>query len=296
MGTFHLYGEAARKITPATEAKRRKNGEKPQQHDQTAIQILTANGIPPSRIQSDKEGIVKKITGIDNAWNMLIMNRALTDLTEDEQDEILENLDYDKYLQMLQNSYENNWRNNLPQAEPVDTAEPDDTQPVETENLTNTPSTEEQPIPAEPVETENLEATPIPEEKPALTDTQANANMEQTETEPAAQPAVTPPAEPLETTPAESSEPIPTAPTKPGDAEPIKPIPPAQTLPPMPEPSAETWLNTIDQFVSDCPFAITPLDSDDEQELQMMGLRLIQEGWHCLKKAQGIREANGQKS
>lgn len=296
MRTFHLYAAAARKITPATEAKRRKNGEKPQQHDQTAIQILTANGIPPSRIQSDKEGIVKKITGIDNAWNMLIMNRALTDLTEDEQDEILENLDYDKYLQMLQNSYENNWRNNLPQAEPVDTAEPDDTQPVETENLTNAPSTEEPPIPAEPVETENLEATPLPEEKPALTDTQANANMEQTETEPAAQPAVTPPAEPLETTPAESSEPIPTAPTKPGDAEPIKPIPPAQTLPPMPEPSAETWLNTIDQFVSDCPFPITPLDSDDEQELQMMGLRLIQEGWHCLKKAQEIREANGQKS
>ena len=256
MRTFQLYAAAARKITPATAAKRRKTGEKPQQHDATAIRILTANGIPPSRIQSDKEGIVKKITGIDNTWNMLIMNRALSDLTEAEQDEILDNLDYDKYLQMLQSSYENNWRNNLPQ-----TDQPEEV-PEDTPSDTNPDNDEDAPT----------------EEPENIPETDQTATCEPAEPEHAAPP------EPAEA-PAENSEPdSPVSKTS------------EQTLPPMPEPSAETWLNTIDQFVSDCPFPVTPLDSDDEQELQMMGLRLIQEGWHCLKKAQEIRQRNGQKS
>lgn len=115
--THHLYCAAARKITDATASKRRKKGDQAQQHDPTAMRILNANGLPPTQIPADKEAVVKKITGIEPTWYMLIMNRALCDLTEQEQDDILNNLDYEKYLGLLRAAYENNWRNTLPGAE-----------------------------------------------------------------------------------------------------------------------------------------------------------------------------------
>ena len=113
-GTLHLHSANARIITAATLKKRTKNGEQTKQHDRTAVKILKENGVNMKDLPDNKEAIIQKVTGIDDTWNMLIQNKDLAYLTDEELNFILDNLDYEKYLQLLANSFENNWRNHVP--------------------------------------------------------------------------------------------------------------------------------------------------------------------------------------
>lgn len=112
--TMHLYTANAKKLTPATLAKRGRNNERLQQNDPTALEILSAHGVQRKDITDDKEAVIKKITNIDSDWYMLIENRNLSELTSDELKFIIDNLDYDKYTETLCSSFENNWMNKLP--------------------------------------------------------------------------------------------------------------------------------------------------------------------------------------
>ena len=112
--TVHLHSANARVITAAQQQKRRKDNERAQQHDPLAVQVLAANGVTLSSIPSNKEAVVKKVTNIEDTWYMYICNKDLHFLSDEEINFILTNLDYDKYLGILRDSFENNWRNHMP--------------------------------------------------------------------------------------------------------------------------------------------------------------------------------------
>ena len=113
--TMHLKAAAARKITPATLAKRKKDGNvRLQQNDPRASKILEENGVSVRDIDSRQETVIQKINSLDENWYMFICNRNLYELSDDEKRFITDNLDIEKYLSLLQNSFEENWRNILP--------------------------------------------------------------------------------------------------------------------------------------------------------------------------------------
>lgn len=111
-GTVHLWSAVAKVISEATQAKRKRDGERYQMIERQALQVLQANGVDP--IPNDKDIVHVKVTGIENEWYVYIQNKDLHDLTQQEFAFILDNLDYEKYLELLKNCYEDNWRNHLP--------------------------------------------------------------------------------------------------------------------------------------------------------------------------------------
>lgn len=115
-GTYHLKAAVARVITEATQTKRKKAHERAQQHDRTAVDILTINGVKVNELPLDKEASVVKISGLEDSWYIRVDNRDLHYLTQDEINDILDNIDYDKYLELLRDSFNKNWRNVTPDA------------------------------------------------------------------------------------------------------------------------------------------------------------------------------------
>lgn len=116
--TVHLNAAVARKLTPVQIKNRTKNNERIVQHDPLALDILAANGVPLKDIPETHEAGITKLTNIEDTWFMMIDNRALQFIPDDEVDFLLDNLDYGKYLYLLGNSFENSWRNILPNAAP----------------------------------------------------------------------------------------------------------------------------------------------------------------------------------
>ena len=99
--TMHLQKAMARVITAATAKKRKKANEPPVQHGVTNIEV-------------GKEAAISKITLIEPNWSMLIQNKALENLTLDEIEFVRDNIDIEKYLGLLKDSFTKNWRNILP--------------------------------------------------------------------------------------------------------------------------------------------------------------------------------------
>lgn len=109
--TLHIKSASARIITDATIKKRQRNNESMRQHDNMALFVLEQNGVPAKSIPTNKEAIIKKVTSVDESWSMRIENRSLFELNEEEANEIFQNLDMEKYLNLVKQSYENNWQN-----------------------------------------------------------------------------------------------------------------------------------------------------------------------------------------
>lgn len=114
-GTYHLQKASAKAITKDTMAKRKRAGEKHKQNDPIAAQILEANEIKVASLPPDREAAISKITGVEESWYNRICNRDLRYMPQAEVDELFDSLDYDKYLSLLKHSFENNWRNILPE-------------------------------------------------------------------------------------------------------------------------------------------------------------------------------------
>jgi len=111
--TKYLQSANVRVITDAVKAKRARLHETPVQHDPDAIYVLAKNGVGKTDIPIGKEAIIKKITRISPDWYMRICNQDLNTLTKEQQEEIIQNIDLEKYLQLLEETYENNWKNDL---------------------------------------------------------------------------------------------------------------------------------------------------------------------------------------
>ena len=112
---MHLQAANAKKITDVMANKRIKLNMRKQMHNPLSVQVLNANGIPLDSLPEDKEAFIKKITNVEDTWYMLIQNKALENLSDIEVNDILNNLDFDKYLILLKDSFENNWRNKMPE-------------------------------------------------------------------------------------------------------------------------------------------------------------------------------------
>lgn len=111
---LHLQSANAKKITPAMVTKRQRNGERMQQHDSIALHVLNANGVKLSDIPKSKEATLKNVKNTPRDWYMLVENHSLMTMAESRRQEILDSLDYEKYLTLLKNSYTENWMNVLP--------------------------------------------------------------------------------------------------------------------------------------------------------------------------------------
>ena len=119
--TSHLYAATYRVITKATLEKRKRDGEATTpHHDMVAMEILRRNGA--GRAPHDKEAVVKKVTNIEPEWFMFIQNKALRFLTDTEKQFIMDNIDIEKYLQLVKDCFEDNWFNRQP-AHPSDDVE-----------------------------------------------------------------------------------------------------------------------------------------------------------------------------
>lgn len=106
--TVFLMRATCDKIPPATMNKRKKAGLMPQDNNMLAKNILAENGIA---IPDDHEAHIKKITGLETTWKIYILNKDLYQLTEQEKHFLFLYLDTEKYLAMLRDAFNNNWKN-----------------------------------------------------------------------------------------------------------------------------------------------------------------------------------------
>lgn len=132
--SLRIKSAIAKAITPAMKAKRIKDGERPQQHDQTALQILSANGVSMSDIPSDKEASIKKVVNIEEDWRVIIENRDLYHLDESEIDNLIASLNLDNYLSLLSDAFTNNWMNKIPSEKIPPHLMPPEPKPKKTKN------------------------------------------------------------------------------------------------------------------------------------------------------------------
>ena len=127
--TMHLWAAAARAITPAMKKKRAQTGDRPvAAPDPNAYIVLRANGeqIDMDHLYPDKDVVTKKVTNIEPEWAIYIQNKDLHILSDAERQFILDNLDMEKYLQLLNAAYTRNWMNKVPGVEYEDIEDTDE--------------------------------------------------------------------------------------------------------------------------------------------------------------------------
>lgn len=124
--TVHLRAANAKAITPAQIKKRAKDKERAQQHDPFALRILHSYGVSMNDISNDKEATIKKVTNIEDSWYIYVQNKDMNYLKPDEYDFIINNLDFDKYLSLLRDAFENNWMNKVPKKDEPEAPSNDD--------------------------------------------------------------------------------------------------------------------------------------------------------------------------
>ena len=110
-GAMHLCAARAKVVPPKIKAKRKKENIT-RSEDPLARYTLESNGLDIYSDEiADKDIASVKISGVEVGWDILIENANLFALDDAKKKFILDNLDYEKYLQMLRDSYEKNWRN-----------------------------------------------------------------------------------------------------------------------------------------------------------------------------------------
>lgn len=112
--TCHLFKAVVKKLTPQTIKKRAVDGLRPQKHDERARAVLTANGVNVAKIPQTHEAAISKYTNIEDTWCMYIYNGALDTMEPQKVDFLVNNMDMEKYLGLLRDSYMSSWRNVIP--------------------------------------------------------------------------------------------------------------------------------------------------------------------------------------
>lgn len=108
---YMLRNAVARVVTPAQKLTRKKNNQVLIQHDPYAKAMLEKYGLFEKDIPEGKEAKITKVSGIDLDWHVHIDNRSLYELSDSELQLLIDNLDMDKYLTLLAESFNKNWRN-----------------------------------------------------------------------------------------------------------------------------------------------------------------------------------------
>lgn len=108
---YHLSNAVARVVTPAQKLTRQKNNQITIQHDPYAKAILEKFNLTEKDIPYGKEAKITKVSGIDADWYVYIENRSLYELSDEEKQLIIDNLDMEKYLTLFKESFDKNWSN-----------------------------------------------------------------------------------------------------------------------------------------------------------------------------------------
>lgn len=114
-GAVHIHQASAKVVTDAMAKTRAKTQAPPIQHDPTALSVLLTNGVDIQDIPAGREATIKKFSGIDENWFMLVLNKDLSRLPQADIDFLLDNLDFEKYLTLLRDAFLNSWWNDVPQ-------------------------------------------------------------------------------------------------------------------------------------------------------------------------------------
>lgn len=125
-GAVSLRAAGAWVVNPASKLKRKRDGLSPVATEPVALEILQASGFARTRLEAqqlnrellpeDQDVAVRRISGIDPSWNILIENGDLLCMEEDKLRSLLGCLDLDAYLDMLVSTYEKNWKNSAEDA------------------------------------------------------------------------------------------------------------------------------------------------------------------------------------
>lgn len=122
-GAVNLHMAAAPTISALTQSRRAAAQESPTRRDDAvAAQILGHHGWAVTRVDqmehpdrqlitADRDIAVRKITGVDPQWPMLIVNDDLHCLSKERQHALIDALDLEIYTHMLQDTFTKNWRN-----------------------------------------------------------------------------------------------------------------------------------------------------------------------------------------
>lgn len=114
---YHIKQACARVISDKILAKRiEENGtNNVYQHNILALEVLKSKGLSKEKIESfnspKREAVLQKVSKIGDDWNILIENHNLNELDENYAKWILINLDIEKYLAMVADSFNNSWKN-----------------------------------------------------------------------------------------------------------------------------------------------------------------------------------------
>ena len=108
---YHLANAVTRVVTPAQKLTRKKLDQIPIQHDPFAKALLEKYDVYDSDIPDGKEAKITKVSGIDADWYVYIENRSLFELSDDEKQLLIDNLNIDNYLTLMSESFNNNWSN-----------------------------------------------------------------------------------------------------------------------------------------------------------------------------------------
>ena len=117
--TVHLYDAVARIVPkPTVETRKKKNEPITRDLSRAATFILQSQNLSVAEIHGinadEKRDIIsKKHSGIEPEWYMRIENRDLNLLSDEEINEIYNNLELPIYLSLLADVFENNWRNHV---------------------------------------------------------------------------------------------------------------------------------------------------------------------------------------
>ena len=124
-GTYHLKIASAKIITDMMLSKRTRDNQSMRQNDPMASYILKVNGIRADKLPMNKEATVTKIPKIGEHWYIKICNDDLYMLDDARMDQILDALDIDKYLSLVKDVFNENWRNVVPDNDPCREPDPD---------------------------------------------------------------------------------------------------------------------------------------------------------------------------
>lgn len=114
--TLHIQSAVAKTMQPAEQKRWREVDGMEKKDERIAILVLRAHDEDVESICSDTTRKIasQKVTNIEPGWFMRIENHSLYLMDEADQDEIINNMDLEKYLGLLKDGFESNWMNVMP--------------------------------------------------------------------------------------------------------------------------------------------------------------------------------------
>lgn len=108
-----LYVAAGRKVPANIRASRMKNNQILYDNGTLASYVLSKNGVAVNGLNQEyKEAKVVKMPSSQPEWPIIIVNQSLASLSEQEINNLINNLDMNVYLDMLKQKYMHSWCNN----------------------------------------------------------------------------------------------------------------------------------------------------------------------------------------